>query len=219
MSTVSFTCGDIFPSGCVLFTGTIPTFVDSESIDCDIMLDDFLEKVTDKIEDILADTDLTQLDEKCFTFNPETVTIKELHQEEIDKICENETRLTELEESLLNLNIGTKTMEVDLGCLAPLAAPCEQDTNIYTLLSILLTLKSEICSLKAQLEECTGNGCGGGGNCTSGTSGVGGSNGTSGSSGASGTSGTSGSGAGTSGTSGGVGTSGSSGTSGECQPI
>lgn len=209
MSNISYTCNDIFPSGCVIFTGKIPSFIDPETIPCDPTLDEILEKVTDKVEDILDDIDLTGLDPKCFTFNPLTVKVKELEQEQIDKICENETRLTELEDALLNLNISSKLIEIDLGCLEPLASSCEEGENQYTLLAILLTLKSEICALKAQLEECAQNGCGGSGNCTSGTSGVNGADGDFGTSGTSGTSATPGSA-----TSGISGTSGTSGTSG-----
>lgn len=215
--SLNYTCDNLFPTGCVVVTSQIPTWVDSETIDCDIKLDSFLEILTDKIEDILFDTDLTDLDNKCLTFDPETVTIKELHQEQIDKLCENKNRIESIENELLSLNVGEKLVEIDLDCLSSDAEPCLEDVNTYTLISILRTLKAEICLLKEKLAQCIADGsCGGNGsgNCTSGTSGVSGNNGTSGISGTNGTSGTSGAGAGTSGTSGGSGTTGTSGTSG-----
>lgn len=169
MSTLSFTCGDIFPTGCVLVTAKLPDFFNTDdTFPCNGMLDDYLEKTGDKIDDILSDTDLTGLDPKCFSFNPSNVTIKELHQEQIDKICDNEAKVTSLESIISTFNVGNKLLEIELGCLAPLADPCEIAPDTYTLISVLLTLKSEICSLKAQLAACQQNGCTG----TSGTSGT-----------------------------------------------
>lgn len=150
MST-SYTCGNTFPSGCVLYTGTLPTFVDSETFPCNGTLDNIIEEINEQIEDILVDIDLTGLTASCFTFTPSTVKVKEVLQETIDFVCNHETRLDDLEEDFLNLDISLKTITLDLDCLTPLAAPCEQGTNTYTLLSILLTFRSEICAIKEYL--------------------------------------------------------------------
>lgn len=151
MPISKYTCGNVFPSGCVLYTGQLPTFVDVESFPCDARLDDIIEAINDQVETILTGIDLTAIEPNCFTFDPANVTVKEFVQEAIDFICDHETRLDEVEDDLLNLDISTKVINLDLDCLTPAAAPCEQGTNDYTLLSILLTFRSEICAIKDYL--------------------------------------------------------------------
>lgn len=206
MGTVSFSCDNIFPTGCIVFTGDLPSFIDSETFPCNGSLDQYLEAVSGVVEDILDDIDLTGLDPQCFTFDPATVTVKELHQEQIDKICDHDLRISDLEDILLNFDIGSQTVEIDLDCLSSLAEPCDTGENTYTLLSVIRTLKAEICRLRTKLDECISTDCSS--NCTSGTSGV------DGGAGQSGTSGTSGTSAASPATSGVSGTSGTSGTSG-----
>ncbi|GEM_PF-2334906 len=194
-------CGNIFPSGCVLFTGVVPSFINADSLDCDAMLDDVLNLTNDKLQELFDGTNLTDIDAKCFNFTPATGTIKELHQEEIDKICDLRTRLSYLETALGDLNIGSSLITLDLKCLTPQGVPCLQGTNTYSLLSILSIFRDAICDL---IENGGGGGTSGtsGCNCTSGTSGNSGTSGANGTSGSSGTSGTTG----TSGVAGGVGT-------------
>lgn len=196
MVTKTFTCGDILPSGCIVYTGTYPAFMPVEYIPCDARLDFVIEKFGQTIDGILTSIDLTNLDDQgCLVFDPSTVTVAQITQDIIDKICNHETRITALEQTI---DIGNSLIEIDLGCLASDAAPCEGPPNTYTIEAVLLTLINEVCNLKQIQEDC--------GSCTSGTSGTS----ATGASGTSGTSGVSG-GNGPSGTSG---TSGSSGTTG-----
>lgn len=196
--TKTYTCGQIFPSGCVIYTGDLPNFIPEASIDCEASLSVILEKFGDKVDFILTGTDLTQIDKKCFDFDPSLITIKELEQLQIDKICEHETEISAIQTELDNLDIAGSIIQIDLGCLADEAAPCEEGEDSYTLISILTTFKNAICDLRDQITEC----CANGGN--SGTSGTSGNSGTSGSSGLSSLNGTSGASttSGTSGTSG-----------------
>ncbi len=150
MST-TYTCGNVFPSGCVLNTAELPTFIDADEFPCDASIDDMIEAMNAKIEDLLDGTDLTQVDPMCFDFDPEDVTVKEFVQETVEKICDHETRLSDVEDDLVDLDISIKTLTLDLDCLTPAAAPCEQGTDTYTLLSILLTFRSEICAIKDYL--------------------------------------------------------------------
>lgn len=152
MPTKTYTCGNIIPSGCVLYTAEIPSYIEEEDIACNARLDDVLNLTHTKIEEILDNIDLTELDVKCYDFNAETGTIKGLHQEHIDKVCDLLERLEDLEQDFIDLDISSKVVEIDLDCLSPEAAPCEQGTNEYTLLSILLTFRSAICDLKSRVE-------------------------------------------------------------------
>lgn len=140
--------GQAFPSSSVLFTGTLPAFITPESISCDANLDEILFKMNAKLQLLLDGNDFKDLDKKCFDFNPLTVTAKELHQKEIDKICTLESQLSILMDEVDGLNIGSKLINIDLHCLTPQAAPCLVGNNTYSLISILNLLVNEICLLK-----------------------------------------------------------------------
>jgi hypothetical protein len=148
MSTsISYTCGVPLPSGCVLYTGDIPSFITDAP--CDASLDFILEQHAEQIETILASIDLSDLTKGCFTFTGTTV--KAFAQETITKVCVLETSVLALESAIDNLNIGSELITIDLQCLTPLAAPCASAVNTYTLLSVLNLLVSEICLIKTTL--------------------------------------------------------------------
>lgn len=148
---MKYTCGNIFPSGCIIYTGRVPTFGDQDLFECDPRLDDIVDAIIEEVETILVGIDLTDIDPKCYEFDTRNVTIKEFVQETIDTVCNHETRIETLEGQLEDLDISDLEIEIDLDCLTPLAAPCEQGTNTYTLLSLLSLFKSEICAIKDYL--------------------------------------------------------------------
>lgn len=141
--------GVAYPSSSVLFTGQLPEFISSDvTLPCDANLDEIVERMNDELQLLIDGNDLTELDKKCFDFDPSEVKINELHQLEIDKICSLETTLNELVDTVEDLDIGSKIIEIDLDCLTPEAAPCAVGTNMYSLISILNILINEICLLK-----------------------------------------------------------------------
>ena len=146
-----YTCGQILPSGCIIYSGDFPQFIDEQSLECDLNLDEILKLHGEKIDQLLSSNDFTGLDEKCLDFNPSTIDAKTLHQLEINKICDLDTTLSSLVSTVENLNIGSKLITIDLACLTPVASPCSQGTNTYTLLSILQIFKNEICAIKSYL--------------------------------------------------------------------
>lgn len=149
--TRKYTCGQITPSGCILFTGDYPSFIDEDSLDCDLNLDELLKVYGEKVEDILASLDFTSLDKECYSFDPDTVTSAGLHQQHISKVCVLESAVDALQTSLSSLNIGTYTLTIDLDCLTPAASPCAQGTNVYSLISLIQLFKAEICAIKDHL--------------------------------------------------------------------
>lgn len=149
MKDCKFTCPEILPSGCIPYTGEVPCFMDTE--ECRIMIDDVLEQTGEQVCDILDQIDLTGLNKLCLDFTPATVTVKALHQVEINKICALDTALTALQAQFEALNIGDELITIDLDCMTPVAAPCDQGTNTYTLLTILTIFRDEICNIKSQL--------------------------------------------------------------------
>lgn len=153
MNRIKYTCGVPIASGCITYTAELPNFIPSDSVSCDANLDEILEKYGDKIDEILENSDLTDLFPGCFTFNPETVKTKELHQIELTELCNHKSRITALEGDLNSLDIGSKSITIDLGCLASAASPCQQSPNTYSLLSILLTLVNKVCELEQQIAD------------------------------------------------------------------
>lgn len=151
MSNIKYTCGNMFPSGCVLFTGDAPEFIDPDTFTCDANLDELLEKYGAEIDDIDDSIDLTAINVGCFTFNPATAKIKDFVQESINKTCSISTDLIALRNDFNALDIGTKLIDIDLGDLTPDGDPCAVATNTYTLISILNLFRDEIISLKAQI--------------------------------------------------------------------
>lgn len=146
--TKKYTCGSTFPSGCVTYTADLPGFISEDDVSCDANLDEIFVKYGITVDALLDSNDFTGLDKKNFSFNPATVKAKELHQEEITKIFDLRTELDSLTTSFNNLNIGSKLITLNLGCLTPAAAPCAVASNTYTLISILQLLAAEICLLK-----------------------------------------------------------------------
>lgn len=151
MSNIKYTCPTMWPSGCVLFTGDLPSFIDSDTFSCDGNLDELLEKYGVHIDSIAESLDLTAINKGCFTFNPTTAKVKDFIQESITKTCTLEASLTTVETTLANLDIGNLHIEIDLESLTPIGDPCAVAPNTYTLISILNLFKSEIIAIKAQI--------------------------------------------------------------------
>lgn len=191
--------GGLFPSGCVVYTGVLPEFISSDSIDCKGKLDPIIKLFGEAINTILTGADLSEIEENCFDFNLKTLSISRLNQEKLIKICEQEEAINHIQAQLESLEIGNRKIKIDLSCLVSTADPCD-NAGYYTLAQIFRVFKNEICRIKEIFIKCCQNQVAG----TSGTSGVSTTSGTSGTSGILGSSGTSG----TNGTSGIDGTSG-----------
>lgn len=146
-NSISYTCGVPIPSGCVTFTGEIPSFITDAP--CAPSVDFILEQHADQIVALLDSTGLSGLNKGCFTFTGGKV--KDFAQEAITKICVLETSVLALQAAVANLNIGAELITIDLDCLTPQAAPCASGTNTYTLLSVLNLLVAEICLIKTTL--------------------------------------------------------------------
>lgn len=197
---IRHTCGQLKKSKDIFYTGDLPTFLTVESLDRD--LDTVLSGLHTTLNNIVESLDLSKIDKKCFTFDKTVDKFKDLQQEKIDKNCDQEGRLDDIEEEL-NFDISDKLIEINLDCILPPEEGCEQNPTSYTVQTILELFVSEVCDLKEQITDlCTPV------NGTSGTSGAAGNPGTSGTSGTSGTN--------FSGTSGTSGLSGTSGTCGTC---
>lgn len=144
-------CGQIVPSSCVPYTGTKPDFLDEDDFPCDVNITDIVQETTDKIDEMLSDIDLIELDEQCLDFDPATVKIKELHQIEIDKICALDAQVTTLQETLDDLDIGAEIVTIDLGNMTPAPNPCNPGTSDYTLDYILQSFADTLNIIKTEL--------------------------------------------------------------------
>ena len=145
------TCGNLIASSCVPFTGKDLTFkVKDPQLECDANMDDVIEKISIAIDDLQKATDVSLVVSDCFTVSTPT-TITSYANNIKDKLCALDAQLQALVQQVANQNIATELINIDLGCLAPAAAPCQVSTNMYTLISILTLYKSEICAIKEHL--------------------------------------------------------------------
>jgi hypothetical protein len=148
--TSKYGCGQVLASSCIPYTGTDLTVLSSPSLlACNANINDVITVLDSSIKKLMVSNDFTGLNVLCFTsLNPATVTAAQLHQAEITQICGLSASLTTLTNTVNSLNIGSMQIAIDLQCLTPAAAPCLTPPNLYSLLSILNVMISEICALK-----------------------------------------------------------------------
>jgi len=147
-----YNCGQIIPSACVPYTGSDLTVLAAPTdLPCDANINDVIKILDAEIKTLMDSNDFSSLDKKCFDFDPNTVKAFELHQLEIDKICEIEANLTALTEQFDTLNISSLPITLNLLCMAPAASACAISPNTYTLLSILNTLVAKICDHETRI--------------------------------------------------------------------
>lgn len=148
---LKYTCGTIIPSSCVPFTGKDLKFLSvDEQPDCDANIDDVFDKISIAIDNIQDAIDVATHTLSCATLStPKTV--KSVLQNHADKICALNASIASLQSQVAAIDIANELITINLGCLATSAAPCQQGTNTYSLLSILTLFKNEICAIKTEL--------------------------------------------------------------------
>jgi hypothetical protein len=145
------TCGNIVPSGCVPFTGKDLKFLPTEQQPaCDADINDVFDKISIAIDNLQQATDMATQTLACGTL-PTTKTVKTVLQAHADKICALSATVTALQSQLNGLDIANELITINLGCLAASAAPCQQGSNTYSLISILSLFANEICAIKTEL--------------------------------------------------------------------
>src|ERR1700749_377269 len=123
---LKYTCGNIVPSSCVPFTGKDLKFLSvDEQPACDANIDDVFDKISIAIDALKQATDMATQTLSCRTL-PTTKTVKTVMQAHADKICALSAVVTALQSQLAGLDIADELITINLGCLAPSAAPCQQ---------------------------------------------------------------------------------------------
>lgn len=146
-----YTCGKLTPSTCVQYQGKDLKFLSVEDQpECDANIDDVFDKISIAIDNLQQATDMATQTLSCGTL-PTTKTVKSVLQAHADKICALSATVAALQEQIADINVANELITIDLGCLAPSAAPCQQGTNTYSLISILTLFKNEICAIKTEL--------------------------------------------------------------------
>lgn len=144
-----YNCGTIIPSSCVPFSGRRLTILpDPNLLPCDASIDDVVFLLDGSITHIARGLNLTGLDPMGLDFTPATVTQAELDQVLISAIQGTSAALETLTTQVNDLNIGELDIQINLGCLAPAAAPCLVPPNTYPLIAVLNAMLAEICALK-----------------------------------------------------------------------
>lgn len=151
---VSGKCGTTLASSCVFYTGKDFTFVDvNDQLTCDASVSDAFEKVDKYLKELIDGNNFTALTPDCLSFNPATVTAKDLHQLEITEICLLKGQVTTLTNSVNNLNIGNEVITINLGCLTDDASSCAVATNQYQLITLLTLFANKLCEFETRISN------------------------------------------------------------------
>jgi len=148
-------CGPTLPSTCMFYTGPDLTFVsEDDQLDCDATIDDIIVKIDEALKILIDGNDLTELDKQCLDFDPATITPAQLHQIEINKICENTAAILAVQEQINTLDIGTEIITIDLpDCLEAGAAPCAAGINQYQLINLLILFANMLCDHETRISN------------------------------------------------------------------
>lgn len=146
-------CGTVIPSTCVIYTGKLPKFFEKKDVCSILNINDVFEQYGEKLDILLEQNDVKTLDKKCLGYDQATITIKKLHQIEINEICGLKAKVETLEDLLDNLNIGEQLINIDLKCFEAENLPCQVQNDVYTLISVLNIIISELCDMKAKIQE------------------------------------------------------------------
>jgi hypothetical protein len=149
----AYKTGSAFPSGSILYTGPVLQFLSNSTnpitFPCNGNLNQVLNLFDQAVNNLLVQNNLTALEPGDLVFDPATVQVNQLHQVEINAINALQSQYTSLSEMFNNLNVGNLDITINMQCLSSIAAPCESGTNVYPLISVLNSMLSEICALKA----------------------------------------------------------------------
>lgn len=149
MGRHKYPCGSIIPSSCVPFTGNKPKFL-TEELECDVNLDEVIDVLGDKIDELVKATDVSLNTSTCITIEGDK-TPKNILQAHDNKLCELATAIEQLENDVSETDIASQQVTIDLGCLSAAASPCAVGVNTYTLIAVLNLFKTEICNIKSTL--------------------------------------------------------------------
>jgi hypothetical protein len=155
MANSKYNCGTILPSSCIPFSGKdLTILITPDELSCDANINDVIEKIDIAVKKLMDSNDFTALEpiEDCLEFDPATVTAKELHELEIQKLCTHEAEILALQNQLNDLDIGNEIITIDLpACLEAGAAPCAVGTNEYQLISLLMLFANKLCDHETRI--------------------------------------------------------------------
>lgn len=138
-------CSDKISSTCVPYNGKVSPLI-KDLIPCDPNVNDVLEQVQTLIEKIKKGLgDNTYLDKKCLSYNPLTVTQKDLNQEFTNDICALRTAVSGLSTAI---DASTFMIAIDLLCLTNVT--CAIPTT-YSLLDILERILVKLCDHETRI--------------------------------------------------------------------
>lgn len=139
------TCGTVMSSACVSYTGQFPKFVNQEDLACTSNINDIFKLFGDRMDVLIADTNMKTLNPRCLGFDVSDITPVKLADIQNIAICDLKTTVADLKNTVDNLNIGAELITIDLKCLAPNGAACEVAPNTYSLTSILNIIIDQLC--------------------------------------------------------------------------
>ena len=149
MACESSNCIEPISSSCVFYQGSKLTSLDETKLVCNVTITDVLQEINNVLFKIKSSTDLSQLNNKCFTFDKLTVKQSELNQLFIDKLCEQSTKLDLIQN--VNNNDVISNAIINVSCNL---ADCNNTSKtlkdfLQSLCTQINTLTDEIAKLKA----------------------------------------------------------------------
>lgn len=140
-----YTCGTTLSSSCVWFTGEYPSFITDDE-KCKPNINDIFKAYGTKLDFLVTQSNVKSLDKKCLGYDSNSITPLSLFQLYNNEICALKQKVSDLESLLTNLDIGSKTLVIDLKCLSSDGSACATTNNTYTLQSILNVLINKECN-------------------------------------------------------------------------
>ena len=139
-------CAKIVSSNCVsLQTADAFKSFERSELSCDPSITELFHKLDTVINDLQKSVDLTSIDKKDFTFDREVIKPKDLFQLLISTLSDLRQKVSELNDSVNNIDFLNSKLNIDLSCLG--ASQCSNNEG-YSIMFILTTLVAAYCELK-----------------------------------------------------------------------
>ena len=136
-------CGTTYATACAFYTGAA---LAGMSMPTPIPLDSILQTLTQRVNELKTDLDMSALDKNCFAFNPATDAQKVFFQEVINKVCAIETEIGNLQTQVSGISTTVLNTPIpatiDLKCLVSNPNPCG---SVYMLGQVLQLIINKLC--------------------------------------------------------------------------
>lgn len=137
-------CGGILSSSCVVWEGGWNDVIKQEELGCDASVEDVVLKISEDVDDINKELDLSLFNAGDLSFDKNTQKVKDLLQVLASNINNLNASIVTLQNQIDDIVAGNINVTVDLACLSSEIDNC-QTPPTYSLTSILELLINKQC--------------------------------------------------------------------------